>query len=192
MNETQEYVISIMSRDRVGIVYEVSKAISDLQGNISNIRQSVLCGYFTMILLVTFPKDVSKRLIERKFAEIDANSETVIDSVVKPVDYKDTDLINESAYDNNYVLTATGTDQIGFVAALSSFCTGHNINIVDLSTTASNGIYVMILIVDLSRCSSIQTVRQNLETFAQERELKVVLQHYDVFRAMNEIYLPIH
>ncbi len=43
MNSKQhQYVISIMSRDRVGIVHEVSQAISDLEGNIAEIRQSVL------------------------------------------------------------------------------------------------------------------------------------------------------
>ena len=33
-----QYVISIMSRDRVGIIYEVSKAISELQGDIAEVR----------------------------------------------------------------------------------------------------------------------------------------------------------
>ncbi len=40
-----------MSRDGIGIVYAVSHAISRMVGDIADLRQSVLRGYFTMILL---------------------------------------------------------------------------------------------------------------------------------------------
>lgn len=187
----EQYVISIMSRDRIGIVYEVSKAISSLEGNIADIRQSVLCGYFTMILLASFPSTVRQRDIERKLAEVDAHSETAIDSMVKKI--TDAALPSRSPdLENAYVLTTTGADQVGFVATLTSFCVEHKVNILDLSTTVSAGTYVMILVVDLDGCSSIQAVRQDLQQFARKNDLKVVLQHYDIFRAVNEINLPIH
>lgn len=187
----EQYVISIMSRDRVGIVYEISKAISELQGNIADIRQSVLCGYFTMILLASFPKEVTYRSIEQKFAEVDSHSDTFIDVAIKKVEIESILSIHRD-FNSNYVMTATGDDRIGFVATISSFCVKHNINIVDLSTTASEGTYAMILIVDLTRCPSIQIVRKDLEKFSDETGLKVMLQHYDIFRAINEINLPVN
>jgi predicted amino acid-binding ACT domain protein len=49
----------------------------------------------------------------------------------------------------------------------------------------------MILIVDLSQAASVSEVRRDLAAFALETRLKVVLQHYDIFRAINEISLPI-
>ncbi len=187
---TQEFVISIMSRDRIGIVYEVSRAISELQGNISDVRQSVLCGYFTMILLASFPEGVTQRDIERKLAEVDARSETAIAAAVKKVDLAAM-ADNTPRPDNAYVLTATGADRVGFVATLTSFCVTHNINILDCSTTTSDGEYVMILLVDLTRCPSIADVRSDLQQFAQETGLKIVLQHYAIFKAVNEINLPV-
>jgi len=191
MNDFPEvFVISIMSRDRIGIVYEVSRAISELNGNIADIRQSVLCGYFTMILLAAFPAGISQRDIERKLAEVDARSETAIDAAVKQVERVRSDA---PAYrpENAYVLTATGADQVGFVATLTSFCVAHNINILDLSTTISGSDYVMILLVDLQCCQSIADVRRDLHEFAQANNLHIVLQHYDIFRAVNEINLPL-
>ena len=192
MNEPQEhFVISIISRDHVGIIYEVSKAISDLSGNIADVRQSVLCGYFTMILLASFPASVTQRAIERKLAEADAHSESAIEAVVKKAD--ETAIASFSPTpENTYVLTATGTDQIGFVATVSSFCVKHNINILDLSTTVSDGSYVMILLIDLNHCISISEVRHNLQEFSRETGIKIVLQHRDIFKAMNEIDLPLH
>ncbi|NLF50188.1 MAG: ACT domain-containing protein [Leptolinea sp.] len=189
--DQQQYVISIMSRDRVGIVHDISQAISGLDGNIADIRQSVLCGYFTMILLAAFPSAVSKRDIERRLAEVDARSETAIDAAVKEVEISDP-IARNSIPDNAYVLTATGPDRVGFVATVTSFCATNNINIVDLSTTRSDGDYVMILIVDLSCCPVINDIRIGLQDFARANHLHIVLQHYDIFRAVNEINLPVH
>jgi glycine cleavage system transcriptional repressor len=186
----EEYVISIMSRDRIGIVHEISSAISSMGGNIADIRQSVLCGYFTMILLASFPAGVSQRDIQRKLAEVDAHSETAIDAAVVQAEQGATTSATPIP-ENAYVLTATGSDQIGFVATVTSFCVRHEINILDLSTTVSDGAYVMILIIDLNRCNSIAAVRQDLQQFARETGLKVVLQHHHIFRAVNEINLPI-
>jgi glycine cleavage system transcriptional repressor len=187
----RQYVISIMSRDRVGIVYEVSKAIADMRGNIADVRQSVLCGYFTMILLAHFPAEITRRDIERKLAEVDARSETAIETAVEEVD-ESMPPASADVPENAYVLTATGSDKIGFVATVTSFCVEHAINILDLSTTVSNGAYVMILVVDLSRCPSIAGVRSDLQAFARDTGLKVVLQHYDIFKAVSEIDLTIH
>ncbi len=191
MNETQEqFVLSIMTRDRVGIIYEVSKAISELGGNIADVRQSVLCGYFTMILLASFPPKMTQRAIERKLAEVDSHSETPIEAVVRKAG--DSALASFSPNpENAYVLTATGSDHIGIVATVTSFCVRHNINILDLSTTVSDGAYVMILVIDLNHCASIDAVRSDLQQFSAQTGLKMVLQHYDIFKAVNEINLPV-
>ena len=186
---SEDFVISIMSRDRIGIVYEISKAISELDGNIADIRQSVMCGYFTMILLAAFPARVTQRDIERKLAEVDARSETAIDAAVKKA--AGSSPLESAVPANAYVLTATGADQVGFVATVAEFCVAHRVNILDLSTTTSGGEYVMILLVDLRRCESVGAVRADLARFAQQKGLRVVLQHYNIFKAVNEINLPV-
>ena len=183
-----QFVLSIMSRDRVGIVYEISRALTDLNGDIANIRQSVLSGYFTMILLATFPEDVDQRAIERKLAEVDARSETAIESVAVPVlDAHRHEPPDGPPPENSYVLTASGPDRIGFVATVADFCRQQAINILDLSTTVNDGQYVMILLVDLSRSGPVVEVRAALATLAKAEGLTIVLQHHDIFRATNEV-----
>jgi len=189
VEKQEQYVISIMCRDRVGLIYEISKAISELNGNIADVRQSVLCGYFSMILLASFPEGTHQRTIERKFAEVDSRSETVIDVTIEKVS-KAAPTSLSPLRENTYVLTATGDDRIGFVATVASFCARNNINILDLSTTVSNESYVMILLVDMSDCSSIGGVRMELLQYAEKNGLNVVLQHHDIFKAINEINLP--
>lgn len=191
MTESQElFIISVTSRDRVGIIYEVTKAISELDGNIADVRQSVLCGYFSMILLAAFPMGTTQRSIERKLAEADSNSESAIETMVRKADGNAVP-VSAPIPENAYVLTATGYDRIGFVATMASFCAQNNINIIDLSTTVSDGAYVMILIVDLNRIASIHDMRCDLQKFSQENSIRAALQHYDIFRAVNEVNLPI-
>jgi predicted amino acid-binding ACT domain protein len=183
-----EYIISITSRDRIGIVYEISSALAELAGNIADSRQSVMCGYYTMILRASFPAEVSRQSIEVRLAEVDRKSPTPLNILVNSIDEPLPDLGNP---ENRYVLTASGADQIGFVARVAGFCVKHQINILDLSTTLSHGEFVMMLEVDLSRCGSISEVRTALVDFGRDNTLSVVLQHHDIFKAVNEISLPI-
>lgn len=180
------FVISVMSRDRVGIVYDVSSAVSKLNGDIADIRQSVLRGHFTMILYVSFPASVTGDDIKHMLADLNTSSSTSLEFGVKPV--PDLDPVTDTTpQENTYVLTATGKDRIGFVAAVSQFCAENQMNILDLSTTVANDLYIMILLVDLSRCASIDAIRRRLRAFQQHTDLQLVLQHYDIFKATNEI-----
>ena len=183
-----EYIISITSRDRIGIVHEISSALAELAGNIADSRQSVMCGYYTMIMRASFPTAVTRQIIEAKLAEVDRKSPAPLNILVNSIDEPLPTLGNP---ENRYVLTASGADQIGFVARVAGFCVNHQINILDLSTTLSDGEFVMMLEVDLSRCGSISEVRSALADFCKENTLRAVLQHYDIFKAVNEISLPI-
>jgi glycine cleavage system transcriptional repressor len=183
-----EYIISITSRDRIGIVHEISSALAELAGNIADSRQSVMCGYYTMIMRASFPTAVTRQIIEAKLAEVDRKSPAPLNILVNSIDEPLPTMGNP---ENRYVLTASGADQIGFVARVAGFCVKHQINILDLSTTLSDGEFVMMLEVDLSRCGSISEVRNALAEFCKENTLRAVLQHYDIFKAVNEISLPI-
>ena len=45
-------VITVIGKDRVGIVYDVSKLLAENQMNILNISQQLMDDFFTMIILV--------------------------------------------------------------------------------------------------------------------------------------------
>lgn len=49
-------VIAVIGRDRIGIVYDVSKLLAENQINILNISQQLMDDYFTMIILVDTAK----------------------------------------------------------------------------------------------------------------------------------------
>lgn len=45
-------IITVVGKDRIGIVYEVSKLLAENQINIVNISQQLMGDFFTMIILV--------------------------------------------------------------------------------------------------------------------------------------------
>jgi glycine cleavage system transcriptional repressor len=188
MPETsRSFFLSISSRDRIGIVYQVSSAICELGGDIADLRQSVLRGHFTMILLASFPVTVTQREIQRRLDALNvAGVPPLLVSVLPADDVPDSEA--EADLENAYVLTASGKDRIGFVATVSAFCARNGINILDLSTAVADGAYTMILLVDLAQCpDDVGALRHKLERFQQETGLQVVLQHYAILAATNEV-----
>ena len=49
-------VITVVGRDRVGIIYEVSKVLAENNVNILDISQTIMQDMFTMIMLVNIDK----------------------------------------------------------------------------------------------------------------------------------------
>lgn len=49
-------VITVIGKDRVGIVYDVSKILAENQINIINISQQLMDDFFTMVILVDTTK----------------------------------------------------------------------------------------------------------------------------------------
>ena len=54
-------VITVIGKDRIGIVYDVSKLLFENQINIINISQQLMNDFFTMIILVDTANCVKSR-----------------------------------------------------------------------------------------------------------------------------------
>ena len=54
-------VITVIGKDRIGIVYDVSKLLAENQLNILNISQQLMGEFFTMIILVDTTKGPKTR-----------------------------------------------------------------------------------------------------------------------------------
>jgi glycine cleavage system transcriptional repressor len=199
----KQMVMSVMSKDRPGIVADITGAIYQLQGDLADLNQSVLCDYFTMILIATFDDSVTPEDVVASFSHIP--SETRLEVVVKEM--KSPIAITKAIKSpETYILTAQGKNKSGLVHRISLFCYQHGINILDLATTLNGDQYTMILQLDLSHVESvtakdglissepgiagaIDDIRSSLTACAEEAGLTVVLQHEDIFKATSEITL---
>jgi predicted amino acid-binding ACT domain protein len=156
----RQFVITVLARDRVGIIAEVSRVISALEGDIADLRESVLRGYLNMMLLATFPASQALDVIRQRLLALNAPGALPMEIVVHPAD----DALPPAPSDIPHL------------------------NILDLSTAVSEGAYIMILLVDLSH-EDVAGVRRQLQAFSQETGLRLMLQHYTIFKATNEVSL---
>jgi glycine cleavage system transcriptional repressor len=172
-------VISVMDHDRSGIVAEVTEGISALGGNLADLRESVLCGYFTMILVAGFPGNVTPEEVEKALAKQTASRVSV-----EPARGL---LLEAQTTEHVYVLSAVGRDRVGLVAQVSRFCCNRDVNILDLASNVDGDQYTMMLQIDLSDIQSLEDFKAELSAFGDTSGLNLVLQHNDIFRATNEI-----
>ncbi len=191
-----QFAITVMSRDRVGIVRDIAHQIAGLHGNIKDLSQTVVSGYFTMILVSEFSVAMSAEQL--RSALISANQQRQdgvlpLEIAVMAIDEETggkNALAQRIAPQDIYVLTASGEDRIGFVADVATFCADNQINILDLATLVNEVQYMMILQVDLSRCTSLKSIHRKLQQFVQTSGIRMVLQHNDIFEATHGITMP--
>jgi predicted amino acid-binding ACT domain protein len=202
-----QYVLSVMSGDRPGIVAGVSGAVSDLGGNISSCSQTVLCGYFTFISVIDLPKyyepeqlaaevqnseglgkdcQILARLIDGDASNTEAgnagtsNTETV--NTEKKAEKTDNG--------ETFVITAFGKDKSGIVRDFSRFLAGHDININDLYGYKSGGEFVLIGQLNVPSTVNIGNLQDDLGEMGNENGFTVRLQHSNVFAATNQLRVP--
>lgn len=85
-------------------------------------------------------------------------------------------------------ITVVGRDTVGVVAKVSGLCCELGINIEDVSQSILQGMFAMIMLVDLSNCTvSHEELHQRTDTLAAEMGMQVSLTRQEVFDAMHTI-----
>lgn len=88
----------------------------------------------------------------------------------------------------NAIVTVVGSDQVGIIAKVSAFLSGHGINIVDISQTILSGNFVMMMMVDLSGSDiAMDECKKGLSALGEEIGISVSVMHERVFSAMHRI-----
>ena len=86
------------------------------------------------------------------------------------------------------VITVTGSDKVGIIAATSAECAKYGVNIVDISQTVMKEYFAMIMLVELSGLTT------DFSAFADEMKLAgdklgviINVMHEDIFNSMHKI-----
>lgn len=185
---TKHMIISVMSKDRPGIIASITGAIYQLGGDLADLNQTVLCGYLTMILSASFDSQVTKEDLIAAISHI--KTECTFEVSIKELSTA-TDISPEQPPEESYILTVQGPNRAGIVHGVSQFCFEHNINILDLATTLRNNQYTMALQLDLRKCNlELEGLQKELDAYSRQNDLTVMIQHNDIFRVTHEISMP--
>jgi glycine cleavage system transcriptional repressor len=179
------FVLTVMSDDHPGIVAAVSNAVESLGGNIDSCSQTVLGGYFTLIMIVSVPAPIEpERLAQQvRGAESSGAGYQVLVRPARDVERS----VAEVA--ERFVISAFGEDQPGIVRRFSQYLASKDINIVDLYGDRKGTQFVLIGQVEVPARWDLRMMQADLEQMGQELGFTVKLQHENVFVATNQLRL---
>ena len=75
MNKIERAVITIVGKDRVGILAGAASEVADAKGNVINVNQTVMDGFFTMTMIIDITDlalslDELQKRIEERFPDM--------------------------------------------------------------------------------------------------------------------------
>jgi len=87
------------------------------------------------------------------------------------------------------IITVLGSDKSGIVAGVSKKLSELKGNILDISQTIFDGdLFAMIMLVDCKEADvEFESFKNDLKTMEQELNVKIYVQHEDIFKAMHRI-----
>jgi ACT domain-containing protein len=85
-------------------------------------------------------------------------------------------------------ITVIGEDKKGIVAKISMLLYECNINIEDISQRIMDNYFVMTTLVDMKESNkSLKDVRKELEKIGEDLQLKIQIQHENIFKMMHRV-----
>ncbi|MBN2467737.1 MAG: amino acid-binding protein [Deltaproteobacteria bacterium] len=180
--------ISVVGRDRPGIVAAVSKILFRTRSNIENISQTIQQGHFAAIFIATLPPSLSQqKLLSQLENTLDPLGLDVLLRAVDPENHSQ--LPAEKAIP--FVITTVGRDRIGLVAGITEILARFNINITNLRAAFHGGEdpnrNTMIYEVDIPENIDQKAFRKALKGRAKRFGLDLNLQHREIFEAIHRV-----
>lgn len=86
------------------------------------------------------------------------------------------------------IITVLGEDNIGIVAAITNQLAINKINILEITQTTLDGIFTMIMLVDLEKSSLVVIdLSDKLKKLGREISQEVTVHDEDIIRAMHRV-----
>ncbi len=89
---------------------------------------------------------------------------------------------------NRIIVTAFGKNRSGILAGLTTVLAKNNCDILDLSQKILQEFFTIMILVDISASGSdLETVKNEMIAAGEKLDLKVIVQHEDIFNAMHRV-----
>ncbi|MCL2495446.1 MAG: ACT domain-containing protein [Oscillospiraceae bacterium] len=85
------------------------------------------------------------------------------------------------------IITVLGKDKVGIIAAVCTYLSERQVNILDISQTIVQGFFSMLMIVDMPAQIDFAQLANGLRELGEGLELEIKLQREDIFESMHRI-----
>jgi glycine cleavage system transcriptional repressor len=161
-----ELAITVVGRDRPGIVAQVSGVLADLGLNLTDSSMTLLRGHFAMTLICV--GDMAPGVVEAALGPLTAGGDLVATVRAVPPQVS---LVPGTPY----TLIVHGADRLGIVAAVTGVLARVGGNVTDLTTRLSGSLYLLSAEVDLPSTVDIDDLCAELDDAARQLGVEVSL-----------------
>ncbi len=86
------------------------------------------------------------------------------------------------------VISVIGKDTVGILAKVANVCADNNINIVDVTQSVLQDMFVMVMLAEIDKMScSLSALSETLGKMGGEMNLDIRVMHEDIFNSMHRI-----
>ncbi len=86
------------------------------------------------------------------------------------------------------VITVIGKDMVGILAKVSAMCAEKGMNVLEVTQSILQDMFVMVMLVDITGSSSaISELADEFDTLGESLHLKIHIMHEDIFNSMHKI-----
>ena len=164
----------------------VTGAVESLGGNIDACSQTVLGGFFTLIMIVSLPEPIEADLLVKRVHQSEAGA-AEFQVMARPRRLPQRTAPQTGV--DRFVITAFGKDQPGIVRRFSQYLAGKDINIVDLYGDRTGEDFVLLGQLEIPSRWDLRLLQADLEEMGRELGFTVKLQHENIFVATNQLRL---
>lgn len=176
------FVISVVVPDRVGILRAISAAVADQGANIDGISQTVVEGYFTVLLTATFKTgSAAEKIAESIRRKFDSGEASVM---VRP-HVKAASAPCSGG--ERFILTMSGKDRPGILQAVTQFLAERRINIEDWLVRFEGPNVMHIGELTLPGRLDVRQLQADLSRTMSRLGIQAHIHHENIFRATNDI-----
>lgn len=177
-----QYIVTVTAADRVGIVFSVAGTLRDEGGNILELSQTVMRGFFTIILAVEFPDGRDPKQLAASITERGRR----FDLTVVVIEAKESAQEPVLSQGERFILTVLGADSPGKIHGITGCLAAHGVNVVDLHARADGTKFSLVMEAFLPPDLGPNTIRAELERFGRDHGLEAYVQHENIFLATTE------
>jgi len=180
-------IITVLGKDRPGIISLVSTSLYELDCNLENVNQMILQKEFAGFFIVEIPENMDLATLSESLGLKTKDSGLSIH--VNAIAVKENG--DETIAGETFLITTIGPDQKGLVARFSTIIAHHHANIENMKAVFKGGSNpnenIMTYQVSISSEIDSKKLFDALRKKAEELELDIRIQHKNIFDAIHKI-----
>ncbi len=183
----QKYTTSFLGRDCPGVVAAISRLFGEAGCNIEAMSQTMLCGEFAAIFVVGAPESLTLDGLHDFLVAGLARAQVDLSVLVRPAIGAQW---GENLVCEPFVVTVDGPDGPGLIGSMSRVFARHSVNIENLTAILGeerNGQALFVFEVMVPDSADLGRLRRELDCEAQKLNLRVSVQHRDIFEAVHRV-----